>query len=499
VISGARTLAAWLIPAVWLALPALVLEGGPDGLWVGLLLLVAPLLALSLADGDARVAQPARDALFPVVVFLLVAGILLWANLTLAGDGAAWLGAARWQGIAIAAGGAWLLVLWRRSGRLVPWFLLAALLALAVPLFIVAREAALGPLRAWERVASQTAFRFPASSPWVGAGCEPRVGRGPGVLVFDEEHRVTAAAPIQIRVRARDGARVTESDWELQPGQSVTLRPGDELAWPPGARLCFEAGKAVPGAPSSGIAWAAGLRGDSSRRWGLLLTLTGGALALLGFGAAGKVRRGEMAAVGTGLLAVFAWGIGWAVYVALGSPDLFLGGVAVERLVKPLSLTMAAGTFAPDGRRLVLLLMPLAGLASHFASSVALRERIGSLDVTGGGEIGHDLGLWSGIIGAAALASFWPTEPWALVLLALGLAASTLAPAVLLPPSSARTRWGTWAGFVGLMVFSALALAGQWTGGGPPGWAGLPLAFPAVAAAPAAALVLLIARRARKG
>jgi hypothetical protein len=495
VIPGARILAVWLTPAAWLALPALVLEGGPDGIWAGLLLVVAPLLALSVAGGDSRVAQPARDALFPVVVVLLVAGILLWGNLTLAGDAAAWLGAPRWQGIAIAAGGAWLLVLWRGAGRLVPWLLLAALLALAVPLFAVAREAALGPLRAWERVASQPAFRFPASSPWVGAGRELRVGRGPGVLVFEEEHRITAAGPAQIRVRARDGTRVTEREWELQPGQSVTLRPGDELAWPPGARLRFEAGKAVPGAPSSGIAWADGPRGgDSSRHWGLLLTLTGGALALLGFGAPEQVRRGQMAVVGAGLVAVLAWGIGWAVYSALGAPDVFLGGVALERLVRPPSLMLAAGA-----RRAVLLGVPGAGLASFFAWGVSLRERIGGLDVTGGGEIGHDWGLWSGIIGAAALASLWPVDPWMLVLIALGLAASTLAPAVVWPVPAERARWGTGAGLVGLAVYAALALAGQWAGGGSPGWEGLPMAYPAVVAAPAAALVLRLARRSRTG
>ncbi len=488
-ISGARTLAIWLTPAAWLALPGLVLEGGPDGVWAGLLLLVAPLLALSISGGDAQPAQHARDALFPVVVFLLVAGLLLWGGLVLAADAAAWLGAPRWQGIGIAAGGAWLLVLWRRAGRLVPWLLFAALLGLFVSLVVLARGTALGPLGAWERVASQPAFRFPASSPWVRTGRELRVGRGHGVLVFEEVHRITAAGPAQIHVRARDGARVSESDWELQAGQSVTLRPGDELTWPPGARLRFEAGKAVPGAPPSGIAWADGPRGDSSGRWGLLVTLTGGALALVGFGAAGRVSRGETAAVGAGLLAVFVWGIGWAVYCALGAPDVFLGGIALERLMGPPSLTVAAGRF-------VLPLVPLAGLASFFASSVSLRERIGGLDVTGGGEIGHDLGLWSAIIGAAALASFWPAEPWVLVLIALGIAASTLAPAVLLPPPAARARWGTWAGLVGLGIFVALALAGQWTAGGSPGWASLPLGYPAVAAAPAAAVVLWAARRA---
>ena len=507
-ISGARSLAVWLTPAAWLALPALVLEGGPDGVWAGLLLIVAPLLALAVVGREDRVTQPARVALFPVVVFLLVAGLLLWASLVLAGDVAAWLGAPRWQGIGIAAGGAWLLVIWRKARLLVPWFLVAALFGLAVPVFALALGAAVGPLGAWERIASQPAFRFPASSPWVSAGRDLRAGRGPGALAFEEEHRITAAGPAQLHVRARDGARVSESDWELQAGQALTLRPGDELTWPPGARLRFEAGKAVPGAPSSGIAWADGRRADASRRWGLLLTLTGGALALLAFGAVGRISRCEIAAVGAGLLAVFAWGIAWAIYCALGAPDIFLGGVAVERLVRPPSLAWAAGAGAwtagtgwwPEGAgHFVQTLLPAAGLTSFFASTVALRERIGGLDVTGGGEIGHDLGLWSAIIGAAAVASLWPTEPWALVLIALGLAASTLAPAVLLPPPAARARWGTWAGFLGLAVFGALALPGQWVGGGAPGWAGLPLAYPAVAAAPAAALVLLLARGARKG
>lgn len=494
-ISGSRTLAVWLTPAVWLALPGLVLEGGPDGVWAGLLLLVAPLLALAVADGDARAAQPALDALFPVVILLLVAGLLLWASLMLAGDAAAWLGAPRWQGIGIAAGGAWLLVIWRRAGRLVPWLLLASLVCLAVPLSLLARGAGMGPLGAWERVASQPAFRFPASSPWVGTGRELRAGRGHGVLVFEEEHRITAAGPVRIHVRARDGARVSESEWDLQAGQSVTLRPGDELTWPPGARLRFEAGKAVPGAPPSGLAWADGRRGDSSQRWGLLLTLAGGALALISFGSAGRVSRGEMGVVGAGLLSIFVWGICWAVYCALGTPDIFLGGVALERLVRPPSLPWAAGAGPWAAGRLV----PAAGLASFFASSVALRERIGGLDVTGDGEIGHDPGLWSAIIGAAAVASLWPTEPWALVVIALGLAASTLAPAVLLPPPAARARWSTWAGLVGLTVFGVLALMEQWTGGGSPGWAGLPLAHPAVVAAPAAVLVLWLARRARTG
>jgi hypothetical protein len=224
----------------------------------------------------------------------------------------------------------------------------------------------------------------------------------------------------------------------------------------------------------------------------LLLTLSGGALALLGFGVADRINRREMAATGAALIAVFAWGVVWAVYCALGSPDMFLGGVAVERLARPPILGGLAGIGS-----LVPALLPLAALASFLASSMALRARIGALDVTGGGEIGHDLGLWSAILGGAALAGLWPAEPWVLIVMALGLATSTLAPAVLWPPRADRGPWGTWAGLVGLVVFGALAVAGQWTNVSE-SWAGLPLAYPAVVAAPAAALVLGLARRPRK-
>jgi len=203
-----------------------------------------------------------------------------------------------------------------------------------------------------------------------------------------------------------------------------------------------------------------------------------------------------MAVTGAALVAVFAWGVIWAVYCALGAPDLFLGGVAIERLAQPPSLGWAAGTWAAGV--FVLALLPAASLASFLASSVALRERIGALDLTGGGEIGHDFGLWSAIIGGAALASLWPVEPWLLVIVALGLATSTLAPAVLWPPPPDRAPWGTAAGLVGLVIFGTLALASQWTRASE-SWVRLPLAYPAVAAAPAAAIVLGLARRLRKG
>ena len=69
----ARVLAVWLTPVAWLAVPTLVVDGGPDGLWAGLLFAVAPLFILR-SGGGARAVPGGRDTLFPVVVLLLVLG-----------------------------------------------------------------------------------------------------------------------------------------------------------------------------------------------------------------------------------------------------------------------------------------------------------------------------------------------------------------------------------------------------------------------------------------
>ena len=59
-----RLLALWLTPALWLAMPALILARGSEGLWVGLALTVAPLIAL-IAPGGAGRRSARRGALPP--------------------------------------------------------------------------------------------------------------------------------------------------------------------------------------------------------------------------------------------------------------------------------------------------------------------------------------------------------------------------------------------------------------------------------------------------
>lgn len=489
--SVARVLAVWLAPAVVLAVPAALAARGPDGLWLGLVVTLAPLIALGWGAGRPTPGgdPPPGETLFPVVTLLISVGVLLWANIALAGDVAAWLGGRRWHGIVIAAGAGWLLTAWRPLRRTAPLLLALACVAAVLVLLQLAWALALGPIAAWDRVATQPAFRFPPSSPWVIGGRDLGVVRGRAPLVLDEVHRLAAPAGGILRARTLDGTRLAASEWTLAPGQTVTLRAGDEILRTSTLRLRFEADKRVPGAPASGTAWADG----RPRRWleraGLAVTLVAGAAALLRAGLTVRLSRDRVGLAAGGLLLVFVWAQAWAVYALIQAPDLFLGGVTLERLLE----LPAHGLFAEPWRQTLQLLLLAAGLAAFLASSLALRERLGALDSTGGGEIGHDPGLWAGLFGGAALASLWPVDPWALSLLALGGAGCALGPATLWPPRHGRTA--ATAGMVGLIVFVGLA-ALQLRGavGGPLGAA---IAYPALVATPLGAGVLWLGRRGR--
>jgi hypothetical protein len=193
--------------------------------------------------------------------------------------------------------------------------------------------------------------------------------------------------------------------------------------------------------------------------------------------------------VGLGLTIPFLWAQGWAVYGALRAPDLFLGGVTPDRLVELPSLALGR---SPWGWRLQAMLL-VAGLAGFLVSSVALRERLSRLDPTGRGDIGHDLGLWLGVFAVTGVASLWPLDPWSLVRLALGAAASALAPIVLFPPPH-RTGAATVAGLVGLALFLGLSALSQLRGAAP-GLVGVILTYPAVAAIPVGLCVLWLGAR----
>ena len=484
-------LAVWLTPAVWLTLPALILAGGPDGLWVGLAAVVAPLVAVLARVRQARSGDGGPVPLFHVAVLFLVVAGLIWANLVVVGDLVGRLGAPRWHGIAIAAAGGLLLTAWRGAERVTVPLLVVTLGGAVVPLLLVALASGISPVGAWGAVASRTGFHFARQSHWVTEGRDLRLAHGHTGIVFDEEHRITVSGEGTLRLYSKDGGSGAEREWKLSPGQSILARPGDRLEPAPGMRVRFEADKRVPGAPPSGIAWAAGRRVQARDALGLAVTLMGGAIALLAPALPPRPSRLAVGLLGSGLVLALFWAQGWAIYAALGAPDVFLGGVTAEGLldVPRLVLGESAGALRLQGLLLV------GAFASFLASTIALRGRVARVDAPGGGEIGRDLGLWAMAFGGAGVASLWPVDPWPLVLLVLGAAASALAPAVLLPRHGNQPRAATLAGCVGLTVFALLAAAGSVRGRALDGLLAVAAGSPAVAALPAALGVLWLAGR----
>lgn len=486
-------LGAWLTPAVWLALPALFLAQGAGALWVGLLLVTAPLLALSLRRRPSDPLLRAPVPLIHIATLFLAVVALIWASLIVAGDVALRLGGPRWHGIALAASGGLLLTAWRGAGRALPALLVIAALGLGLPLVLLARVANVGPFEAWRVVATSPAFTFSPGSPWVSEGRDLRLAQGSRALHFEEEHRLTAAGEVTLRVGTRDGRQTAERETPMSVGQSLTVRPGDRLEATAGTRLRFEAGRRVPGAPETGVAWATGLASDTRTGFlqglGLAVTVLGGGIALLGPPLTGRPSRAALAAVGLTLVGAIWLAQGWAVYTALRAPEVFLGGISPERLLDVPVLVLASRVTAWRAQAMLV----IAVAAGFFASTVALRARLSAADTTGGGEIGSDLGLWSMVFGVAALASLWAVDPWRLALTALGAAAAVLVPAALLPAAASRPAVATAAGIASLIVFALLLLAGRLGGMG--SWLAPVCDQPALVALPAGVLILWLAAR----
>ena len=475
-----RSPAGWLSPVLLLSVPAELLTAGRDGLVLLLLIFVAPLLALLLPRSPVPPVQNRSTGTLAAVLMLLMVGIILWANLALAGDVAVWLGSPRWSGALVAGGGAVALAALgedERRGRLLG---LLALLALALPLVVILRATDPVPPRVWSRVASQAAFRFSPESHWVSEGRSVRV-RGADTLVFEEEHRLIPLTDGRMRVTISDGKRVRVEEVLVTHGRPVTLRPGDRLHVDGEARYRFEAGKRIPGAPASGIVWAdAPLlpRGVAFLRLlGLGITLVGGAAAL--FTLDGPRSRGGLALWGLLLFAAVVWSECWAVYGAAYAPELFLGGVTPEKLLELPALVLGE----PWGRWLsgVALSGLLAGI---LAAAAALRLALGLMEL----PVARDWRLWGGLVGLAGLASLWPFDAWTLLSLAFGLGASTLAPLILVGGRPGAAMGAT---AVGFLLVVGLAALGRLD----PAQGNALLSFPALIAAPAAWGILWLARR----
>jgi len=460
-IGGVRVVAGWLTPVMWVAPAAMVLANGPEGLWVALVVALAPLVALLV--GAARAADPAApEPPLHGAILMAVVGALMWANLALAGDVAAVLGIPRWHGVVLAGGPALVALTVARFAAAPAPLLAMAFAGVGLPLVALAQGSGVAPAHAWQTLAEQPAFRFGPHSVSVTDGRDLGVGSRPVAVAVDEEQRVTAPAGGAIRVYTRDALREPRQEVTLAPGQAVALRSGDQVEADPGTRLRFEVGRRVPGAPATGATWAAGpppARPVASLSLGL--ALVGGAVALFADPRFVPPRRATAVVAGAGLLAALWWFQAWAVYGALQAPDVFLGGIALASVVQVPVLAMGA-----VGSRLqsVLLVGLLAALAAASAALVA-RPRATS---AGAREWGRDLGLWVLVFAGAGAAALSAIDPWAIALWAFGLAASTVAVSAVLPVPDARLS-GTGAG-LGLGVFVVLS-ALRWLGAaGPAAW-----------------------------
>lgn len=476
----------WITPALLFSVPAELLTRGSEGLWIALLVVVAPLLGLLLVTPPRDAAPPHPASTFSLA---LMGFVLLWANLLLVGDVARSLGLSRPTGILVVAGSMFVVTAWAPARRRGLALALPALLALLIPLGVVVERADRLPLAAWSHAASLPAFRFPSESPWVTEGRPVAPRPGTDTLLFEEEHRVTSVAGGPLRILVSDRGRVQIQEWTLAAGQSVTVRPGDRLVVEPGRSLKFEANKRIPGAPASGIRWADPPRPLLSTAFlsvlGSGLTILGGATALLASERSLPISRAGAAIDGAGYVLALAWALGWATYTAVVAPELFLGGITPEKLFELPALALRGSPWGPSLDALVI----TGAFFALLTSASALRSRLAP-----GGLEGRDLGFWGGMLGLASLGSFWPLDPWRMLLMAFGLGASTLAPLAWVGIPRERPRAISMAVGIGLVVFIALALAGQIL----PArgvWAQMFLSYPALAASPIAAFLLWRARR----
>ena len=498
--------AVWGSPALWLGLPPLLLGDGIRGLWPAAVVTSGAVIAILLlrapgarADGlvaspsaVARMRWPAARGCQTLLASMeaLVGVLFVWAQFAAVRE----LGAvvdrprAATIGAVVAVLAAALLPVLARM-RLAALGGGLALAGVAVPLVLVALGTTIAWPGVWSAVASRPRIAFIEGTRWTLDGRPVRGPDAAGAMQFTDEQRVEFTDDGTVTIEPRDGGRFLRA---VAAGQEMAFHPGDRLIVPDGLRLRFEAGRRVPDAPDSGPAWVE----PPSRSVGwpglVALGLTGvlGALGLPagiaphGVGALAPRRGGPMAA---GLvMAGAALAVGWTLYAAWLTPEVYVAGVA-----GPEVYTLPAGVSALGGWGGALAWTALGALAVGGAASALAGLR----GVSVGEETAPSLGRYLPallVLSAGLLACLTSVGAWGALLLALGVAASTLAPAAVLACWSERAtpRGITIGATVGLLAFLVVALAAV-TGslGDAGGWTAAVAAAPAALAVPAHLLV----------
>jgi len=419
---------AWLSPVVLAALADRVVagDGGVPALVATLAL--APLIALLLArsaPGEVRSVCGVADA-----AILIALTLILGANLLVLGDFARCLGFERLHGIAAGVLLTLVVVASPAADRCWRWAMPLGTLLVVLPLGVVVATAG-SPWTVWAGIASRPAPTFDARSAWITHG---RAFGERTILTFDEVHRVVAGVPATWRVIERDAPRVVVREWTLGAGDALTLRPGDQLAIEAGARVRFETGRRIPNSPASGVAWADGRAGPARVTplavLGTVVTLVGGALALLGNRhRSGRAEGRAPAPVVAAPVLVLAFVIGataWGLYGIALAPELAVVPRALAPLVEVtarLELTSWRPSFAAV----------LAGgvIALFVGVALAWRTRLGGLLQARSAAPGDAppspalvAGVTAVIIALATTLAVQGSDPWQWFVWALGLSAS---------------------------------------------------------------------------
>jgi hypothetical protein len=505
----------WGSPALWLGLPPLLLADGTRGLWapavaVGGAIVALLLLGTSWSRTGGRVGTasmlaqsrwPSARGCYALLVSIetVVAGLFVWAQLAAAREVGAIVGLplAATIGVAALVVGALLLPDLLRI-RLTALGGSVALVGLLVPLLVVTLGTTVAWPHVWSAVASRARVGFGEGSRWTGDGASVQGPSRTLTLRFADEQRVTFGAAGAILVEPREGGRLAR---DVAPGDEAVLHPGDRLVVPSGLRLRFEAGRRVPNAPDSGPEWVEPSSRGAGWVWLVAMGVTGvlGAIGLptgatpVDAGSLSPGRGARLAALFVAAGAALA--VGWSLYAAWLTPEVYVGGVTGAEVYALLS--GGAGSQASGS--------PMTWLALGGLSVGAAAAALGGLRGVSG--VGRKTATrWPRRLAVAlvalagTLACVVPAGAWTLVVAALGLAASALAPAVVLACWSERaTARGAVAGAgAGFVVFLLLALAGVLGPEGPAGgWGSVALAAPAIGAVPVHLAVAWILRSRR--
>lgn len=505
--------AVWLSPAALLGAGALLVGDGTRGLWPSLVLGASALLAVVLlSEPWARLPSSVAPSLTglvrhrwpdagPAGSFLLVPTVgstllFLGAQLAIGRELMGQLGWAPAVLLGVLVGLA-AVVAWRAE---IAWTA-AALATVAAGLGLAACLVAvmLATTPAWPRVFTEVASRprpvFSAEGPWSRQGWPVRGAGSEIVIPVREEQQLVLLGRGRVRVQLWEGGG---SSRDVRADTELTLRPGDRLVVPSGLRIRFQASRAIPGAPSSGPDWLdpPGLRPDWRALGGLALTLLIGGLGLApvhaalpaGPAAGGRVVFLVPAAVGLGCVGVMLWSL-YAVWL---TPEIYIGGVAPLELVELPATVAALGALgAPLGVVAVGGLVA-GGVAATLTALLAVPRALGRSAPSAPGRGGV---LQVAVLAVAvALALAAPVDGWQLLVAAFGFAASAGAPAAVLAGwrEGLSPRALALGAAVGCVVFAALSVAGLAATPRPeePSWVAWLVAWPAVVAAPANALVV---------